>query len=358
MKMKDRVIGLPAKYVQGPGALKRIGAETAGLDKRALIIMDSFVQTLVGDTVVKSLSEEEVTFTLAEFNGECCRPEIDRLAELSRANDCKVVVAIGGGKVLDTGKAVAFESACKFLSAPTIASTDGPVSSIAVEYTEDHVHIGVMRMNQSPNVVLVDSEVISRAPIRLLVAGMGDALATWVEARACHANGNTNFRGGSISDVAMGLARSCHETILEFGRDAVKALERSELNGAVERVIEANVFLSGVGFENTGVAGAHGLDTAISRYSCDHSYQHGERVALGVLFQLHLEARGSELADLIGFYKDVGLPTRLADIGMSELSEDELRKLAELILRDGSPIRNIPIALDEERVKAALVKIS
>ena len=180
---------------------------------------------------------------------------------------------------------------------------------------------------------------------------MGDALSTWIEARACHATGQTNFRGGTISDMAMTLARSCHDTILTYGRDAILAASDNKVTEAVERVVEANVFLSGVGVEDTGVAGAHALDAAISRSLLDHSSQHGERVALGVMLQLDLEQDRDMTGSLLPFYKDVGLPTRFSGIG---LENPDLDALAQLVLREGSPIRNLPFEVGEEELLKAL----
>lgn len=353
--MTDRILGLPAKYIQGQGALDRIGESALQLDNSALVFADGFVRDLVGARVTQSLEAAKVTCQWEDFNGECCRSEIDRLK--AKGKNMNLVIAIGGGKALDTGKAVAAELSVPFISAPTIASTDGAVSSIAVEYSDDHTHIGVMRFNCSPAVVLVDTQVVANAPVRLLVAGMGDSLSTWFEARACHAKGINNFRGGAISDIAMNLARSCHETIMHYGRDALCAVEKNLVNEAVERVVEANVFLSGVGFENTGVAGAHALDTAVSRYSSDHSIYHGERVALGVLFQLKLEGDTDAIRKLLPFFKDVGLPINLQGIGLKDMSAEDLKDLATIVMRDGSPIRNLPFHVKHDDVVHALSQL-
>jgi len=347
----DRILGLPAKYIQGVGAIDRIGQAALALADSALVFADDFVRKNFEVRVSDSLKVSEISHQWETFGGECCRSEIDRLAQTARKSQAKLIIALGGGKALDTGKAVAAELGCPFISVPTLASTDGPVTSIAVEYSEDHTHIGVMKFNCSPATVLVDTEVIAKAPVRFLIAGMGDALSTWVEARACHATGRLNFRGGKISDVAMTLARSCHDTILEFGKDAVLAASEGNVTEAVERVVEANVFLSGVGVENTGVAGAHALDAAISRSTLDHSSQHGERVALGVLFQLALEEDHGMLDSLLPFFDDVGLPKHFSDIG---IADPDLYMLAQLVMREGSPIRNLPCDLDEGKLLKAL----
>lgn len=348
----DRILGLPAKYIQGSGALDRIGGTAAALGNRALVFADDFVKELVGTRVVTSLEAANVVCLWKDFGGECCGPEIHRLKTSGTAAD--LVIAIGGGKALDTGKAVSVELDVPFVSVPTIASTDGAVSSIAVEYSENHTHIGVMRLNCSPAAVLVDTQVIANAPARLLVAGMGDGLATWVEARACYAKGKVNYRGGAISNVAMTMARSCHDTILKFGREALTSVEKGEVSEAVERVVEANIFLSGVGFENTGVAGAHAFDAAVSRFSSNHSIQHGERVALGVLFQLVLEGDKDTVAELMPFYNDVGLPTKLSGIGLKDIDSKGVQELATIMMREKSSIWNLPVEFTPVDIRNAL----
>lgn len=356
--MTDYALGFPGKYVQGPGAIDRIGTLAAKLGKQPLVMADAFVLGLVGSRVADSLAVSGLRYNIEQFGGECSRPEFTRIAEKGRSLGSDLVIAVGGGKTLDAGKAAAAELSVDVISVPTIASTDGPVSSIAVEYTEDHVHIGVIRFNRSPSAVLVDSQIIANAPARLLAAGMGDALATWYEARACAKKGVLNFQDGSISSVGMTLARMCHDTILEFGQKAYKSVDRNEVNDAVERVIEANVFLSGVGFENTGVAGAHALDGALSRFTSIHDSQHGERVALGVLLQLTLEGAPDEIETLLPFYKSVGLPCSLADLGLNDLEGSGIGKLADLVLRDGSPIRNLPFDVDRAMVNSALESLT
>jgi len=315
----DRILGLPAKYIQGSGALDRIGGTAAALGNRALVFADDFVKELVGTRVVTSLEAANVVCLWKDFGGECCGPEIHRLKTSGTSAD--LVIAIGGGKALDTGKAVSVELDVPFVSVPTIASTDGAVSSIAVEYSENHTHIG---------------------------------LATWVEARACYAKGKVNYRGGAISNVAMTMARSCHDTILKFGREALTSVEKGEVSEAVERVVEANIFLSGVGFENTGVAGAHAFDAAVSRFSSNHSIQHGERVALGVLFQLVLEGDKDTVAELMPFYNDVGLPTKLSGIGLKDIDSKGVQELATIMTREKSSIWNLPVEFTPVDIRNAL----
>ena len=67
---------------------------------------------------------------------------------------------------------------------PTIASTDAPCSALSVIYTEKAFLKNICSFPSNPDMVLMDTEVIAQSPVRLTVSGMGDALATYFEARA------------------------------------------------------------------------------------------------------------------------------------------------------------------------------
>src|SRR5699024_1580455 len=124
----------------------------------------------------------KVEFVAANFNGECSRQEVARLQEMAKANKCACTIGLGGGKAIDTAKCVAKGEA--LIICPTIAATDAPTSHSAVLYTPDGAFDDYAYFKQSPSVILIDTSVIAKAPVRFLVSGMGDALSTYFEARA------------------------------------------------------------------------------------------------------------------------------------------------------------------------------
>ena len=85
---------------------------------------------------------------------------------------------------MDTAKAIGYYTHKPVAIVPTIASTDAPCSALSVLYTEEGVFDRYLFLPANPNLVLVDTDVVAAAPARLLVSGMGDALATYFEARA------------------------------------------------------------------------------------------------------------------------------------------------------------------------------
>lgn len=140
------------------------------------------------------------------FNGECSREEIQRIAALTESYQCEGIIGIGGGKVLDTAKAVAFYNHLESVMVPTVVSTDAPTSALSVIYSNEGEFDEYLFHPANPGMVIVDSNIIANAPVRLLVSGMGDALSTWFEAQACYESRSTNMSGGQTTQAALSLA--------------------------------------------------------------------------------------------------------------------------------------------------------
>src|SRR3990172_965803 len=167
----------PTKYVQGEDEILNLGYFIKTFGASALLIAHPDDVTRVKDKLDATATRLGVTFVESGFNGECSRPEIQRLKEIATAQDCSCVIGLGGGKAIDTAKCVAEGEA--LIIVPTIAATDAPTSHSAVLYTEDGAFDDYAYFKQSPSVVFVDTTVIANAPVRFLVSGMGDALSTY-----------------------------------------------------------------------------------------------------------------------------------------------------------------------------------
>ena len=233
----DRIIISPSKYVQGNGALANIGNYVKALGAKPLILADAFVTKLVGDTVATSFHGVGIKPEFDCFNGECSRPEIDRLLARCNQTPFDVIIGIGGGKTLDTAKSVAFYQKVPVVIVPTIASTDAPTSALAVIYTPQGQFSEYLMIPTNPNMVIMDTGVVSRAPVRLLVSGMGDALSTYFEARANKVSGCQTMAGGASTLAAQAIAELCYKTLLADGYKAKLAVEQGLCTKAVENII-------------------------------------------------------------------------------------------------------------------------
>ncbi len=317
IKSTTRGFASPGKYIQGPGEMNRLKEYTSIFGSKVFILIDRYLSDSIGKQIKASYGEDVDNLYFDDFNGESTLNEINRVTELAKQHKPDIIVGIGGGKTLDTAKAAAANLNLPFISAPTAASTDAPTSGLSVVYTEEGEQTHCLFHKSNPDIVLVDTDIIVKAPVRFLVSGMGDALSTYFEARANAESDTANYvgKGYKRCKAAMAIAKMCYDILLEDGLAAKLAAEKGVCTEAVENVIEANTLLSGVGFENTGCAGGHAVNEGLTVLEETHHFYHGEKVAFGTICQLVLENRPkAEIEQVIAFCLSVGLPTTLKDL--------------------------------------------
>jgi len=354
--MAQKIMISPGRYVQGGGAIRQIGAQVKNFGNNVLVIGDRIALPITRQAVETSFSENGIAATFEVFNGECSMEEITRLKNIGENAGVNLIMGIGGGKTLDTAKAVAYYMKLAVVIVPTIASTDAPCSALSVIYTPEGVFESYLILPKNPDLVLVDTEVVAKAPARLLVAGMGDALATWFEADACAKASAKNMPGGNASQAALALARLCYDLLIECGKRAKLAVDMNVATEDVEKVVEANTLLSGLGFESGGLAAAHAIHNGLTALEETHHYYHGEKVAFGTLVQMIMENRSTEeLEEVLEFCVSVGLPVTLEQIGVTEISPEKIRKVAEMSCAEGETIYNMPFPVTPDLVYNAIM---
>jgi glycerol dehydrogenase len=283
-------------------------------------------------------------------------PAVDRVLEEFRTSGCDLIAGIGGGQTIDTARAAADILGAPLVIVPTVASNDAPCSALSIIHDEEGAVIEIRITKRNPDLVLVDTEIIANSPARMLTAGMGDALSTYFEARACKASGARNMAGGQCGETAFTLARLCYDTLQRYGEEALAALARKEIVPALEQVVHANIFLSGVGFESGGVAASHAVNDGFSTVPESSHLYHGEIVGFGVLTQLMLEhAPEEELQEVMTFMTRVGLPVSFSQLKLENPSEAMLRKISEGAC--ASPVMAcMPFPVAPEDVYRAMLK--
>ena len=344
----------PGKYIQGPGTVREVPALVQALGTRALLLASpSVLHTVLPRSGVRF---DERVVQLEAFRGECCEMELSRVGQLAAAGRIDVMIGMGGGKTIDTAKIAADRARVPVLIVPTIASTDAPCSGCAVIYSDAGVFEAVSYQRMNPAAVVVDLEIIAAAPARFLVAGMGDALATWFEARSCDRTQSANECGGLSTRMGLSVARLCYDTLLAHGAAAKADCERHAVTPALDAIVEANTLLSGIGFESGGLASAHSVHNGLTAAEGTHAYYHGEKVAFGTLTGLHLTgAPSDEMASVYGFCEAVDLPTTLGAIGLEGADRALLRAVATRACASDQPIHHEPGAVTPERVLDAML---
>lgn len=356
----------PTKYVQGEDELLNLGYFVKSFGESALLIAHKDDVARVNDKLEETCEKFGITFVESGFQGECSREEVERLQKIAKNKGCACTIGLGGGKAIDTAKCVAEGEA--LIIVPTIAATDAPTSHSAVLYTPEGAFDDYAYFKQSPSVVLIDTTVIAKAPTRFLVSGMGDALSTYFEARAT-SNSYSNVNAGlpcgyregvcgeaKGTNTALALAKLCYETLIKDGVKAKLASDCNVVTQQLENIIEANILLSGLGFESGGLAGAHAIHDGLTILEGTHKYFHGEKVAFGTIAQLVLEnVSTEELNQVLDFCLEVGLPVCLSDIGVDSITEEELMEVAKKACIKEESIHAMPFPITVEAVAAAII---
>lgn len=302
----SKIICSPGEYIQGKGEMKRLADYYESADRKGLflvkgayMIVDSFFSTeQYKKQITESFQKKNIPFSFNVFGGECCMKEIEK--HKNNMDKYDMVIGIGGGKTLDTAKAVSFYAHMPVMIVPTAASSDAPCSRLAVIYKEDGTFEKYLLLRSNPDMVIMDTEVIAKAPVRFLVAGIGDALATCYEAEACEQSGIVTMAGGQSTRAAIALSQLCREILFEDGLKAKIAVEENVSSKAVEnRPFE-------------------------------------------------------EIVKLISFCKSLGLPTTFKDLNLSDVSDETLMSAAQASCDKDDTMGNMPFTVTPEDVFAAM----
>lgn len=349
-------IQAPYKYLQGPGIMNDLAKHVKHLGNKFLILAGKTIMKKKQEPIENSFKDIGLECEFVRFNGEVTTSEYKRIADIATNGNFDVIIGLGGGKTIDTAKAAANLVNVPFVSAPSTASNDAPCSSLSVIYNDEGHVIDVELYKNNPALIVVDSEIIADAPISTLVAGMGDALATYYEARVCVKYGFKNAIGTSISNTAIALGELCYNILLDNGYLAKQSVEAGLVSQPLENIIEANTYLSGIGFESGGLSCAHSIQDALTTIKeCHDNTMHGDRVAFGTICLLILDNCWEEVFEVMDFCMEVGLPITFNDLYITENVEEKIRSIVPIAYTEGENICKAPPGTNPEKVFAAMM---
>jgi len=355
----------PAKVIRGSSVLQAATKEIAYLGSRPLIVTGEVSRQAIThlrtlDNSQKSLQqileEQQLHTAQASYGVDCCEASLKSLQKAATEHQADVIIGVGGGKALDTAKLVAQQLHLPVVTIPTSAATCAAWSALSNVYSETGAFLYDVTLSHCPDLLILDYDLIQTAPQRTLVAGIGDAIAKWYEA---------SVSSGHLQDTliiaAVQQARVLRDILLQKSAAALK-----EPNSEVWReVVDATVLLAGVvgglGGAQCRTVAAHAVHNGLTHIS-GHGSIHGEKVAFGILVQLRLEEmlQGNQLAasarqQLLKFYAEIGLPQKLSDLGLGNITLGELQRSAEIALSPNSDIHRLPFKVALEQLMAAMV---
>ncbi|MCJ7488596.1 MAG: iron-containing alcohol dehydrogenase, partial [Thermoplasmata archaeon] len=251
--MRDqRKLIAASRYIQGRGAIALLGENARRLGKRAYVVGGHTALSVTEERIRTSLDASGIEVVAIDNEvKDCTYATIERLVEKGRGAEPDFVIGVGGGRAVDTAKAVAWKLAVPAVSIGTQCATNADGSAESVVYTEDHKFLEEVILPNNPAIVIIDTDVIAAAPVKYLIWGMGDALTTKFEAGS-HAETMRRKGGSRPTNTALALANATFESLMKNGLEAVEALKNGTHSDAVDEVIEAVKLSSAIAFENTG----------------------------------------------------------------------------------------------------------
>jgi glycerol dehydrogenase-like iron-containing ADH family enzyme len=340
----------PATYLCRHGAVKELAPLTAAQGRRPLLLHGSVGYARHERAIDAALADFDVVTAL--HRGPCTVAAIDAVSDAVRAAEADVLIAVGGGRVQDVGKAAAYAAGVPVLTLPTSAATCAAVRAHTVLYTAQGTPAGARPLPVPPAVCLIDLDVVASAPARLLAAGLLDALAKWDEIDLLHRRAPLTSIGGRS---AHALARSIAEACDDFGLGAIAEIRSGRPAAATAAAIETAILLpglvSGLAGGNNQMAVAHAVHDALTHVP-EHDALHGELVGFGLVVQALLDDDPDRARARRDAIAAMGGRRTLADMGCSAALADDGTAIGERLAAAPAVVR--AFAATPQRVAAAV----
>lgn len=356
--MKNYSITLPS-YSIGNDVYDKIDEICSPIGKKAVCIGGKTAISKIKDLLIDSLKDSEIQILdFVWYGGEASWENIDKLKNNESVIQADIIFGIGGGKALDTAKALANVIKKEIFTFPTIASNCAATTAVSIMYNSDGSFKEPFFFSAPAKHCFIYTPVIAQSPVKYIWAGMGDTYAKYFEAQM-------SSRGEDLAHYhALGVTTSqmCLEPLLKYGKTAIDDFNIGKASFEVEQAILAVVVTTGIASilltaehiidYNTGLA--HAVFYALTSYPhIEERHLHGEVVAFGVLILLLVDGNEKMLKKIYDFNKSISLPCCLKDI---EMSTRDLDKLVPMVcaMKD---IEHNPYTISEKMVFEAFHKL-
>jgi glycerol dehydrogenase-like iron-containing ADH family enzyme len=345
----------PANVMRGQDALQAAIECIVKLGQRPLVI---------GGEESLKLSQLQVLFERTEleiekisYTPDCCETSLDRLTQTVTNHQADLLIGIGGGKCLDTAKLVAYRCQLPVVTIPTAAATCAAWTALSNIYDESGAFLKDVSLDKCPDLLILDYGIVATAPPRMLVAGIGDAIAKWYEASV-----SSGHSSQTLLIAAVQQARVLRDILFQKSAAAIEQPGGEDWQEVVDATVLLAGVIGGLGGAQCRTVAAHAVHNGLTHLPGSHHALHGEKVAYGILVQLRLQEmlQGDRLAatarqQLLDFYTEIGLPQTLADLGLSEITISQLHHAATLACQPDSDLHRLPFAVVPAQLVAAML---
>ena len=303
----------PTHYITGENALSDTGIFTKHYGKHAFILHGATGYHYISKPVLDSLRKANIQITTRQHHGYCTHAAVTTHLTALQATKADIVIGIGGGRVLDTAKAVADAASIPYMTLPTSAATCAATTPLVVYYDQNGVYQGGHLTRENPVATIVDTPTIIRAPDRLLIAGLIDALAKVHEVQFA----TRHHPLTATTNAALSLSASLKTLIESYTKKGIGATPHLQTRKLLaETAILWPGLIGNLAGERSKLAAAHAIHNALTLLPGSKQSLHGELIAYGILVQQSLSGDTTDsISASARFFISLGCPCDLTSLG-------------------------------------------
>ena len=331
--------------------------ERIGRGRKAAVICGKQAWEASKDYVLPSLERAEIIVTGAVVYGKDATWENVKLLEREPAvQEADVILAVGGGKCIDTVKVVGDRLSKPVYTIPSIASNCAPITQISILYHEDGSFREILKLKNVPVHCFINPKLTLAAPVRYLWAGIGDAMAKHVESAWSAKSGEALDYGSALGITAGSM---CFYPMLEKAEkameDAAKGVISRELEETILNIIISPGIVSVSAHPDYNGGIAHALFYGMTSRKCiEERHLHGEVVAYGMLVNLMVDHDWEKLSRAWRLSKAIKLPVCLGDLELD--STDPLEDVLKVTM-ENQELKHTPYPVTKEMIREAITAL-
>ncbi|MGQ9514271.1 MAG: NAD(P)-dependent glycerol-1-phosphate dehydrogenase [Thermoproteota archaeon] len=299
---------LPRVVVIGHDAMKVLGKEVGNTGERKVLVVTSETPLkLAGSKIMETLEGENIWHKILMVERVPMMENVRSIVDFLKSSDIKLVIAVGGGRVIDTTKLAVSEVGVKFFSVPTTASHDGICSPLVSFPSSDRRYSFYAA---TATEIIADTGLIASSPYRLTASGCGDIMAKLTAVRDWRLS--HLLRGEYYGDYAATLAETSVSRIVE-NSELIRTGSEEGVRVVVEALIHCGIIISVAGSSRPCSGSEHLFSHALDML-CEKPALHGEQVGVGTIMMAYLH--GADWRLVKETLRKVGAPTTCQELGI------------------------------------------
>jgi glycerol-1-phosphate dehydrogenase [NAD(P)+] len=301
-------IQLPREVIIGHGVLNRIGeiCKSLGFTSSALLLTGPRTYKIAAEKTITALENDgiEVTSLIVK------KSEMKYIIMTERkvaTHHPRVILGVGGGKVIDVGKIAALKSTLPFISIPTVASHDG-IASPRASIKDFELPASIPA--QMPAAIIADTEIIRNAPYRLTASGCGDIISKYTSVRdwKLAKEMKDQYYGEYSASLAMMSAR-----LVMRNTKIIKKRGEEGISIVLEALISCGIAMGIAGSSAPCSGSEHLFSHALDKIASTPAL-HGEQCGVGAIMMAHLHKANWKL--LRNSLRKLKAPTTAEELGV------------------------------------------